>query len=492
MRRRDFVISAAAAATAIMPARRYSTRATPGAGIEVDPRRLQALLDETARALGVVGAQLAVFDGKTIHEVATGLANRERQRAVTTDTLFQIGSTTKLFNATLIMTLVDEGRLDLDKPVKTWIPDFQLADRAATDRVTLRHLLSMSSGIDNGPYQEYGRGDDALPRYVASLAAIPHLFDPGTAFGYSNAGINVAGLAAQRAADKNWETLLAEKVLGPLGLTQAANFPEDLLFHPVALGYGYRQGSREPTLVPFWGLPRSMAPAGGTLCTSAGDLVRLGRMFLAGGQGPDGKQVVSAAGIRTMQTPQVTLPNRVTAQKWCTGPYWKQWGGETIYGHSGTNSGGSSMLLWIPGKNVAIGTIANVPNQGYPLADRIFDTVFPEMFGISKPKAPTPATVTRVQVDLRRYAGRFEAWGSTLEFTDDAGRLIARTFTGAARNTGQPTMTTELIPLGEDRFLPADPAMGGNRGWDVAFWGNDGAGRATHFLNGVFAMRRTG
>ncbi|MBL8988188.1 MAG: hypothetical protein JNJ80_18090, partial [Gemmatimonadetes bacterium] len=51
---------------------------------------------------------------------------------------------------------------------------------------------------------------------------------------------------------------------------------------------------------------------------------------------------------------------------------------------------------------------------------------------------------------------------------------------------------TELIPLGDDRFLPADPAMGGNRGWDVAFWGRDGAGRATHFLNGVFATRRTG
>ena len=54
----------------------------------------------------------------------------------------------------------------------------------------------------------------------------------------------------------------------------------------------------------------------------------------------------------------------------------------------------------------------------------------------------------------------------------------------------RPPTETELIPLGEDRFLPADPAMGGNRGWDVAFWGTDGQGRATHFLNGVFGMRR--
>jgi hypothetical protein len=148
--------------------------------------------------------------------------------------------------------------------------------------------------------------------------------------------------------------------------------------------------------------------------------------------------------------------------------------------------------LWVPGKKVAIATIANVPNQGYPLADRIFDTVFPEMFGIAKPKNPTPATVTPVKVELRRYLGRFEAWGSTFEFSDEGARLIVRTFSGAARNAAQPTLTSELIPLGDDRFLPVDPAMGGNRGWDVAFWGRDDAGRATHFLNGVFAMRRTG
>ena len=72
--------------------------------------------------------------------------------------------------------------------------------------------------------------------------------------------------------------------------------------------------------------------------------------------------------------------------------------------------------------------------------------------------------------------------------TDEGGKLVARTFSG--RNE-QPNLTSEIVSMGEDRFLPVDPAMGGNRGWDVAFWGNDG-GKATHFLNGVFAMRRTG
>lgn len=140
-----------------------------------------------------------MFDGDTVHEVATGLANRERNLPVTGDTLFQIGSTTKVFNAALVMALVDEGKLDLDLPVRTWITDFRLADESAARRITLRQPLSMWAGLDNGPYQDYGRGDDAVARYVASLAPIPQVFEPGTAFGYSNVGSSVAGLAAQRA-----------------------------------------------------------------------------------------------------------------------------------------------------------------------------------------------------------------------------------------------------------------------------------------------------
>jgi CubicO group peptidase (beta-lactamase class C family) len=316
------------------------------------------------------------------------------------------------------------------------------------------------------------------------------VFAPGTAFGYSNAGSNVAGLAAERVTGKNWETLLGDRVLRPLGLRHSANFPEDLLYHPVALGYAYPAGATEPALVPFWGLPRSMAPAGGSLCASAGDLVRFARMFLEGGIGASGARVLSETGARTMQTPQVTLPTRVLAQKWCTGPYWKQWGGQTIYGHSGTNSGGSSMLLWCPAKRMAVATIANVARQGYPLADRVFDTIFPEMFGIAKPKAPTPETATRVTVRLDRYVGRFEAYGSVITFKDQNGKLMAAI---GSSSTGsiQAGVESELIPLGEDRFLPAELAMSGNRNWDVAFWGNDANGRATHYLNGVFAFRRT-
>ena len=487
MNRRVFLKAGAAAAAMpfVSRARGFGLVAAPQE-VAIDPAILQQLLDESARGLGIVGAQLAVFDGEAVHEFATGLAVRERNLAVTPDTLFQVGSTTKVFNAAVVLALVDEGALDLDEPVGSYLDGAPLTSDQPPVDVTLRQLLSMSSGLDNGPYTDHGRGDDALGQYVASLAGIPGIFEPGTAYGYSNAGTCVAGLAAQRVMGKNWETLLAERILGPLGLEHSANFPEDLLYHPIALGYSQTPASPEGELVPFWGLPRSMAPAGATLCCSAGDLVRFATLFLRDGQSAEGRQVLSEKAVEAMQTPEIDMPARVIAQKWCPGPYWKRWGGEVIYGHSGTNSGGSSLLLWCPSKGVAAATISNVPSQGYPLADRVFDTLFPEVFGIDKPETPTPDSVTPVEVDVERYVGRFEAVGSRFSFFAEGDRLMARSLGGGG------VLESELIPLGSDRFLPRDPAMGGNRGWDVAFWGDDGNGRATHYLNGVFAMRRSG
>jgi CubicO group peptidase (beta-lactamase class C family) len=454
---------------------------------------LQTLLDNAAKELGVVGAQLAIFDGKQVREFSTGHRHQELELPTTTSTLFQIGSTTKVFNAAVVMSLVDSGVLDLDTPVTKYIPDFRLASWDAQQTITLRHLLSMSAGLDNGSYHEYGRGDDALDRYVEALAGVPHLFKPGTAFGYSNASTNVSGHAAACATSKTWESLLQDRILTPLSLTQSATFAEDLLHHPVAVGYTRKALDVPAERVAGWALPRSMAPAGGTLCCSAGDLVRFARMFLDNGRSSAGTQVLSANAVRTMHTPQVTLPTELMAQKWCAGPYYKKWGGFEIFGHSGTNLGGSSMLLWCLEKNVAIATVVNVAAQGYPLADRIFNVVFPQLFGIDKPANPDLDSIKAATVDLKPFAGKFEALGNTITFNVRDGKLIATVDSEFSRMLGlEAIVESELVPLGGMRFAPRNPELSGNRMWDVAFWSETADGRPTHFLNGMFANRRVG
>ena len=107
---------------------------------------------------------------------------------VPADALFLPGSIGKLYTATLVMMLVDEGKLDLDTPIRHYLPDFEVRDAHARDTVTARHLLTHTSGFDGDHFTDTGRGDDALARYVAGCADLPQIVDPGRIWSYSNSG----------------------------------------------------------------------------------------------------------------------------------------------------------------------------------------------------------------------------------------------------------------------------------------------------------------
>ena len=100
----------------------------------------------------------------------TASLNKDTGVEATTDSVFQIGSITKVWTATVAMQLVDEGLLDLDAPVADVLPELRLADPDVAKRVTMRHLLTHTSGIDGDVFTDTGRGDDCLEKYVAQLA----------------------------------------------------------------------------------------------------------------------------------------------------------------------------------------------------------------------------------------------------------------------------------------------------------------------------------
>jgi CubicO group peptidase (beta-lactamase class C family) len=137
----------------------------------VDTARLQRELESLIAQHKVPGAVLGVLHEGEIHEVAAGVLNKNTGHPVTTDSVFQIGSITKVWTATVIMQLVDEGRIELDAPVRTYLPEFEVADADVTERVTVRHLLTHTSGIQGDHFEDTGRGDDCLERYTASCAS---------------------------------------------------------------------------------------------------------------------------------------------------------------------------------------------------------------------------------------------------------------------------------------------------------------------------------
>ncbi|MFI6539766.1 serine hydrolase domain-containing protein [Nonomuraea sp. NPDC050547] len=424
---------------------------------------MENFIQATAESLGVVGAQAAVVKGETVRSYAAGLADARHGTPVDDGTLFQIGSTTKLYTAAMLMRLADDGRLDIDAPVSGHLPEHDLGP------ITARHLMSMTSGLDNGPYVDTGRGDDCVAAYVRRLAGIPPLFEPGAGFGYSNASTVVSGLLVERITGRCWDDALRDLLLEPAGLARTASLADELLYHRVALGH-----TREREVVKPFFFSRGLGPSGSTLCASALDLVAFGRLFLHGG-------VLSADALKEIHTPHAEVPARCFADHWCAGPYLKIWDGVRVYGHSGTTPSGSSTLNWIPEHDLVVATIVNVAERGYRFADAVIREIVRAETGVVKPALPEPDP--GLSVAPEPYTGRYGAHDLLYEVTAADGRLHA-----VIHGPGGSLASTDLLPLGEHRFLPADDAFTGHHMWDVAFvMGADG--RAIRLLNGAFAAR---
>src|SRR6516162_2665502 len=187
------------------------------------------LLHDAAKRCQVPGAALAVLHGEAVFEAATGVVNMQSGVETTTDSVFEIGSITKLWTTTLLMQLVDEGRVELDAPVRRYLPEFALADLAAAEAITVRMLLTHTSGIDGDFFQSTGRGDDAVERYVLACAALPQLHPPGAGWSYCNAGFVLAGRIVEKLRGCTWDEALRRHLLAPLGTEGMGTLPEQAL-----------------------------------------------------------------------------------------------------------------------------------------------------------------------------------------------------------------------------------------------------------------------
>lgn len=187
---------------------------------------IDAWLEDNLAALlaehRVPGAAIAVLAGGEVIDHAAGLLNTGTGVESTVDSVFQIGSITKLWTTTLAMQLVDEGRLELDRPVRDYLPEFALADQAAAARITVRQLTCHTAGFEGDIFTDTGTGDDCVAKLVATLSEVPQLFAPGEMFSYNNAGYCVLGRVIEVLRGKSYDECVRDHLFVPLGLTHAA------------------------------------------------------------------------------------------------------------------------------------------------------------------------------------------------------------------------------------------------------------------------------
>src|SRR5262245_23485305 len=177
------------------------------------------------------------------------------------------------------MRLVERGLVDLDAPVRTYLPEFRVADEDAASSVTVTQLLNHTAGWEGDFFKNTGEGDDALEHYVAAMSGLKQLTRPGEVVSYSNSSFGIAGRLIEKVAQVPYEEAVRTLLLEPLGMDDTLFFPRQIMMRRFAAGHQRLQDGGT-TVQPF-GLPRGGNPEGG-LATTTRDLVAWARFHIEG------------------------------------------------------------------------------------------------------------------------------------------------------------------------------------------------------------------
>lgn len=452
----------------------------------IDFDALQARFQALFADAPAPGAVLAVLDGDELHECALGVANLDTGVPMTTDTIFEIASVTKVYNATLAMQLADDGLLDLDAPIRTYLPQFRLADEHAAATVTARHLAAHTSGIDGDKLDDYGRGDDAIERYVDACATLEQVHPVGATQSYSNSGMVILGRVIEVLTGRPWIAALRDRLLDPLGLELTHVLPEDLAWRRLAAPHV--GGPDGPRVLYLWDNVRSIDPCGG-ISAAARDVLAFARLHLDGGVASDGRRLLSAASAAEMVAPQVALPNPYDgATHWGLG--WKLTlsdGGPLVATHGGANYGHHARLVAVPERGVAAVVLANGPGI-QDIAAPLLDEVLAAAGAATTTPPPVPAAPPAV--DLAAHAGVYETLVFRLELAPADGRLDGTlTFIGPSADQLPPDQLVQRLALTAvepDLFVTQMP--GSDSMTACVFYASDGR-RYAHVGGRAFTRR---
>jgi CubicO group peptidase (beta-lactamase class C family) len=429
-----------------------------------------------------------VLAGGEVIDAAAGVLSTVTGVEATADSVFQIGSITKVWTTTLVMQLVDEGLVDLDAPVRRYLSDFGLADEAAAAAITVRQLLCHTSGFEGDIFTDTGVGDDCVEKYLGVLHDVPQLFPPGEQFSYNNAGFVVLGRLVEVLRGKPYDECLKEHLIQPLGLTHAATGPYEAILYRAAVGHIELEPDAGLAPAPMWALVRSNIPAGSMLAMRPRDLVAFASMHMNDGAAADGTQVLAAETVAAMREPQVTLPDLgLMGTHWGLG--WELFvtPDGTVVGHDGSTIGQSAFLRIIPEKGVAIALLTN-GGDTFSLYRDIVSHALSELADVRLPALPAPPAEPQ-RIDATRYVGTYSAEVADLVVTqDDDGRIwIDMTPKGIAQEIGEKAERKELVHYAGDSLIPIEA----DRGMYMphAFVGDDGHGRA-QYLHVGRAVRR--
>lgn len=325
-----------------------------------DPTELEVFLDglmaKDLEENHIAGAAVAVVkDGSLLIAKGYGYADLENDIPVDPEqTLFKIGSVTKLFTWTAVMQLVEQGKLDLDADVNTYLY-FRIPD-TYPQPITLKHLMSHTAGFEDLHAELVALEGENLSPPPAWLAShIPaRVRPPGERPAYSNYGAALAGYIVARVSGQSYSQYVQEHILDPLGMkgtTALSPMPPELRTRE-SVGYMYDEGAYQ--IFPLLFSPEDLFPAG-SMRSTVTDMARFMNMHLQGGFYGDaatGVRILKDATTRQMHSTLYAPDPRMLGNAY--GFFEFSDNGQRVIGHSGSGEPMESLLLLLPEQNLGI------------------------------------------------------------------------------------------------------------------------------------------
>lgn len=350
-----------------------------------------------------------VDDQRLVWSGGFGLADVKRKLPARPDTVYRVGSVSKLFNAVAVMQQVETGRLDLDAPVQKFVPDFRIESRFTNaGPVTLRKLLCHRSGlIRESPVGGYY--DDQQPTILATVRSVADcalVNPPNTQTRYSNIGATVAGYAVQSVTGTGYDFYARERLLKPLGMLDSSFVLTPAVQRKLSNSYmriANADGTFRHEASPLFEL--GTIPAG-NLYASAEDLARFMSCLFAEGKTAEGGQILRAATLNEMCTPQLTTATNGFGLGFSIGRF----GNFKTVSHSGAVYGFSSSFIALPGPKVGVIVLANEDIAMGPvgkLAEAGLELLLQAKLGRTPTAKPEPVKLDPAA--LAALAGEYES-----------------------------------------------------------------------------------
>lgn len=395
---------------------------------QLNALNLNEVLTKSCEKFGVPGAQLALWHKGEVQSTVYGVLDNELNTPVVERSMFQIGSITKVFTATLVMQLVEQGKVELDKPIKHYLPEFSVLDVAHTNEVTVKMLLNHTNGLAGDANPEVKVGEDALRQFVERCAMLPNSHEVGKGFSYSNAAYNIAGRLVEVITGLRYEKALEQYVFAPLGLKDACCDVTRMVSKSVSAGHwpDAENDGKLKVLDTIFTLGAAKSPSGTTAVMSALELIKFGVAHLTG-ETSTNEPLLSEESRKQMITPTVDIcvPPRDIA-KWGIGWAIMEHQNGTTFGHDGMTIGQCAFMRIDPVSESMVVLLLN-GGAANDCMMSVFEQTFDKITGYKANPAPTIAETC--PYDLENFVGMYKSVTGDYEVILDDGVLkISTTF----------------------------------------------------------------